>query len=112
MRAPSLRYIILGALGLLVVGHFLGQRLSESYALHSSLQHLRDEHLGLGHNSPVSTWSNGKLALQGGPVHEHHRYAAPDPVTDTTRANATFVMVSCPCGLSLARSTTTTPRAS
>ncbi len=96
MRAPPLRYTILGALTLLVVGHFIGQRVSESYAYHSSLADLK-QHVGLASDySIVSTWSNGKLALHGGPVQDHHHYAKPDPATNTTRADGAFVMVRSP----------------
>jgi hypothetical protein len=105
MRAPPLRYTVLGAVTLLLVGHFIGRQVSESYAYHSSIKDLK-QHAGLSSDySIVSTWSNGKLALHGGDVGEHHHYAKPDPATNTTRTNSAFVMVSCSlAGRTVARS--------
>lgn len=87
MRNLPLRYLVLGVTCLLLVGHFIGQRVSESYATHTSIADLK-YHAGLADSSPLSsTWSNGVQALHGGDPRKHHVYARPEGTANTTRAS-------------------------
>ncbi|KAJ8291864.1 Glycolipid 2-alpha-mannosyltransferase 2 [Rhodotorula toruloides] len=95
LRLPPLKFLITGALSLVLLIHLVTLHTSDTYARHASIESLRSK-LGLSSDGMPVVWRGGQASRVGGGAAKTggvQEWEGDGASTNATRANAAFVLL-------------------